>query len=139
MTRHERELHGKVAVVGVSESAVGEVGPGISTLDLIAQATLAALDQAGLKKSDADGVFTHSAFFGMPSVMMSQYLGIRPRYVDSTAIGGSSFVAHLHHAAAPIDADLCDVALIAYGSVQRSAAGGFDSIGEDGHLVRADL
>jgi len=132
MTRLERELRGKAAVVGASESDVGEVGPGISTLDLIAQATVAALDQAGLEKSDVDGVFTHSAFFGMPAIMTSQYLGIRPRYLDSTATGGSSFVAQLRHAAAAIDAGLCDVALIAYGSVQRSAGSGLITSGPTG-------
>ena len=56
--------------------------------------------------------------------MIGEYLGIRPRYTDTTAIGGSSFVAHLHHAAAAIEAGLCEVALITYGSIQRSVSGG---------------
>jgi acetyl-CoA acetyltransferase len=123
MSGDEKDLRGKVAVVGVAESALGQVGPGISPLDLIGQAVVAALDDAGLRKDEIDGLFSHSAFFGMPNVMTAQYLGIRPRYTDSTAIGGSSFVAHLHHAAAAITAGLCDVALITYGSVQRSAGG----------------
>jgi acetyl-CoA acetyltransferase len=41
-------------------------------------------------------------------------------WTDSTNIGGSSFEAHVHHAALAIDAGLCDVVLIAYGSTQRS-------------------
>jgi len=123
MRGDERDLRGRAAVVGVAESLLGEVGPGISPLDLIGQAAVAAVRQAGLRMSDIDGLFSHSAFFGMPNVMTAQYLGIRPRYTDSTAIGGSSFVAHLHHAAAAIHAGLCDCALIVYGSVQRSAGG----------------
>ncbi len=50
-------------------------------------------------------------------------LGIRPRYSDATNMGGSSFVSHLFHAAAAVEVGLCEVALIAYGSTQRSASG----------------
>jgi acetyl-CoA acetyltransferase len=50
-------------------------------------------------------------------------LGIRPRYSDATNMGGSSFVSHLFHAASAVEAGLCEVALIAYGSTQRSASG----------------
>ena len=56
----------------------------------------------------------------MSTLDFGEYLGIRPRYSDSTMIGGSSFVAHLHHAAAAIATGECDVALIAYGSTPRS-------------------
>jgi acetyl-CoA acetyltransferase len=59
----------------------------------------------------------------MPTLSVGEYLGIRPRYSDATNMGGSSFVSHLFHAASAIDAGLCEVALIAYGSTQRSASG----------------
>ena len=49
-------LRGKAAVVGVAESDLGEVGPGFTPLDLIGQATLRALDDAGLDKSEVDGL-----------------------------------------------------------------------------------
>ncbi|TFV68197.1 UNVERIFIED_ORG: thiolase [Bacillus sp. AZ43] len=129
MTSTERALRGRAAVVGVAESSLGEVGPGISTLDLIGQATVRALADAGLQKSDVDAVFGHSAFFALPALTISEYLGIRPRMTDGTAIGGSSFVAHLHHAAAAIEAGLCEVALIVYGSTQRSSSGGLMASG----------
>ncbi|HVW39992.1 MAG TPA: thiolase [Amycolatopsis sp.] len=122
MSRPEHELRGRAAVVGVAESALGEVGAGISTVDLIGQATVRALADAGLRKSDIDAIFCHSAFFSLPTVTVAEYLGIRPRFTDSTAIGGSSFVAHLRHAALAIEAGLCEVALITYGSIQRSAS-----------------
>ena len=51
---------------------------------------------------------------------LSEYLQIHPRYFDSTQIGGSSFMAHITHAMGAIEAGLCEVALIAYGSTQRS-------------------
>ncbi len=55
----------------------------------------------------------------MASLSLGEYLGIRPRYSDATNVGGSSFVAHLAHAAAAIEGGRCEVALIAYGSTQR--------------------
>ncbi|MCA1731131.1 MAG: thiolase, partial [Actinobacteria bacterium] len=116
-------LRGKAAVVGVAESELGEVGPSFTPLDLIGQATLRALDDAGLKKGDVDGLFSASAYYHMPTLSVGEYLGIRPRYSDATSMGGSSFDSHLFHAAAAIDAGLCEVALITYGSTQRSDGG----------------
>ncbi len=116
-------LRGKAAVVGVAESDLGEVGPGLTPLDLIGQAALRALDDAGLEKGDVDGLFSASAYYHMPTLSVGEYLGIRPRYADATNVGGSSFVSHLLHAAAAVEAGLCEVALIAYGSTQRSGGG----------------
>jgi acetyl-CoA acetyltransferase len=116
-------LRGRAAIVGVAESDLGEVGPGLTPLDLIGQATLRALEDAGLRKEDVDGLFSASAYYHMPTLSVGEYLGIRPRYSDATSVGGSSFVSHLFHAAAAIDAGLCEVALIAYGSTQRSGGG----------------
>ena len=116
-------LRGRAAIVGVAESDLGEVGTGFTPLDLIGQATSRALEDAGLEKQDVDGLFSASAYHHMPTLSVGEYLGIRPRYSDATSMGGSSFVSHLFHAAAAIDAGLCEVALIAYGSTQRSAGG----------------
>jgi acetyl-CoA acetyltransferase len=116
-------LRGQAAIVGVAESDLGEVGPGLTPLDLIGQATSRALEDAGLEKEDVDGLFSASAYYHMPTLSVGEYLGIRPRYSDATSMGGSSFISHLFHAAAAIDAGLCEVALIAYGSTQRSTGG----------------
>jgi hypothetical protein len=70
-------LRGKAAVVGVAESDLGEVGPGLTPLDLIGQATLRALDDAGLEKGDVDGLFSASAYYHMPTLSVGEYLGIR--------------------------------------------------------------
>src|ERR687884_144721 len=113
----------RAAIVGAAESGLGEVRPGYVPLDLIGQATSRALDDAGLKKEDVDGLFSASAYYHMPTLSVGEYLGIRPRYSDATSMGGSSFVSHLFHAAAAIDAGLCEVALITYGSTQRSQGG----------------
>jgi acetyl-CoA acetyltransferase len=111
---------GSAAIVGVAESDLGEVAAGVSPLDLMAQATLRALDDCGLKLNDIDGVFTASTQSRMPTLGLCEYLGLRPRFNDATNVGGSSFLFHLEHAHAALDAGLCQVALIAYGSTQRS-------------------
>ena len=128
MTAVGRHLRGRAAVVGVAESNLGAVGPGITDLDLIGQATARALADAGLRTSDVDALFASSSTDLVPGLNAAEYLGIRPRYADSTSAGGSSFIIHLFHAAAAIDAGLCSVALIVYGSTQRSAAGGLSSV-----------
>ena len=115
-------LRGSVAVVGVAESDLGVVAPLTSTIDLMAQATFRALEDCGLSLSDIDGVFASNTQARYAPMLLSEYLGIKPRYVDGTQIGGSSFMAHLAHATAAISSGACEVALIAYGSTQRSVS-----------------
>ena len=114
---------GKAAIVGAAESDLGEVGPGLTPLDLVGQAADRALADAGLNLGDVDGLFSASAYYSMATVSAGEYLGIRPRYSDATNMGGSSFVSHLLHAATAIDAGLCEVALVIYASTQRSGGG----------------
>ena len=120
---------GKAAIVGAAESDLGEVGPGFTPLDLIGQATERALADAGLEKSDVDGLFSASVYYQMPTLSAGEYLGIRPRSSDATMMGGSSFVSHLLHATAAIESGLCEVAVITYGSTQLSE-GGFRGVSD---------
>ena len=54
------------------------------------------------------------------SVQVGEYLGLQPRYADSSDMGGGSFEAFVHHAMLAVEAGHCDVALIGYASRQRS-------------------
>jgi acetyl-CoA acetyltransferase len=56
----------------------------------------------------------------MESIMVAEYLGIRPSYSDSTLPGGSAFEFHVEHAAAAISAGLCETALICYAETRLS-------------------
>jgi len=107
------------AIAGVAESRLGVV-PDSTVLTLQAEALVAALADAGLEKSDVDAVFSSGNWGRLPQLQLAEYLGIRPTYSDSTAVGGASFEFHLGHAAAAIQAGLCKVAAILYGSTQRS-------------------
>ncbi|RZS86668.1 acetyl-CoA acetyltransferase [Pigmentiphaga kullae] len=111
---------GSIAIVGAAESDLGKVAEGMSPADLMAQATVRALADCGLKLGDIDGLFGAASQMRNPTLQLREYLGIRPRYQDGTHIGGTSFQSHLIRAQAAIEAGLCNVALIAYGSTQRS-------------------
>ncbi|SMH28809.1 acetyl-CoA acetyltransferase [Maritimibacter sp. HL-12] len=113
---------GSVAVVGVAESDLGRVPDHTSPADLMAQAVSRALAACGLRLEDVDGLFATTSQLRMAPLALAEYLGLKPRYFDGTNIGGSSFQAHLAHAHAALDAGLCDVAVIAYGSTQRSVS-----------------
>ncbi|MGV3656198.1 MAG: acetyl-CoA acetyltransferase [Noviherbaspirillum sp.] len=108
----------RIAIVGADESDLGKV-PGKTALELQAQASRRALADAGLALRDVDGVFAHAGD-RFASLQLSEYLGITPRYVDSTNVGGMSNLLHIQHALAAISAGMCEVALIAYGSTQLS-------------------
>jgi len=115
-------MRGKTAIVGIGQEGLGEA-VGLSAYEIMAQSSLAALDDAGLKLSDVDGFFCAMMEDLLPALMAAEYLGIQPKFIDSTMVGGSSFVNYLVSASMALEAGLCDVALICYGSNQRSAAG----------------
>ena len=109
-----------VRIVGVAESDLGQVAPGTSAMDLMAQASLRALEECGLTLADVDGLFCASAEVRFGPMVLAEYLGLAPTVFDGTQVGGSSFMTHLAHARAALEAGVCNVALIAYGSTQRS-------------------
>ena len=108
----------KTAIVGVAESDLGYT-PDKTFLQLIAQATNRALSDAGLTRNDIDGFFS-AGWLTMESIMVAEYLGIKPSYSDSTLPGGSAFEFHVEHAAAAISAGLCETALICYAETRLS-------------------
>ena len=113
---------GSVAVVGAAESDLGLVAPHTSPVDLMAQATMRALDDCGLKLADVNGLFVAATQVRMGPMALAEYLRLKPKYFDGTIVGGSSFMSHVTHAQAAIEAGLCEVAVIAYGSTQRSVS-----------------
>ncbi|HVZ45954.1 MAG TPA: acetyl-CoA acetyltransferase [Ramlibacter sp.] len=119
------------AIVGVAESDLGAV-PNRTAVDLAVQGSIRALADAGLSLKDVDGVFTANLSRFSP-IQLAEHLGVRPRVLDGTMVGGCSFEMHLGHACALIEAGQCEVALIAYGSVQRSKkARKLEGFGESG-------
>jgi acetyl-CoA acetyltransferase len=123
-------LRGNIAIVGTAESDLGVVAPGMTPFDLMAQGTVRALEDCGLSLTDVDAYFAATSQSRMVSLAMCEYLGIHPKYFDSTQIGGSSFMAHVAHAQAAIAAGTCEVIVVAYGSTQRSVSRATASVRE---------
>jgi len=110
-----------IYVVGAAETPLGEVRDH-SELSMVAVAARDALGQAGMTLKDVDGVFVN--YMGEEgSIQVAEYLGIRPRYADSSDLGGGTFEAFIHHAFLAIAAGRCEVAMIAFASRQRSKRG----------------
>ncbi len=115
-----KELSNSVCIVGADES--DEIGtlPNKSQLTLHVEAVSNAVRDAGLKMSDVDGVFTagqHSP------ATIAEALGVIPRYVDGTTVGGCSFIIMVGHAMVALHHGLCDVAVVSHGESGRSGVG----------------
>jgi acetyl-CoA acetyltransferase len=108
-----------VAVVGAAETTKLGVIPDMSQIQLHADAALNAIEDAGLRPKDIDGVATA----GDSPVQIAHYLGITPTWVDGTSVGGCSFMIHVRHAAAAIEAGLAKNILITHGESGRSRVG----------------
>ncbi len=123
----------KIAIVGAALSDISRVDTK-TAYELHYQAASRALADAGLTKDDVDGYFCAGDAPGLGPMSMVEYMGLKPRHVDSTDTGGSSYVLHVGHAAEAIAAGKCKVALItlagrpraegmATGTVPRSRGG----------------
>jgi acetyl-CoA acetyltransferase len=111
-------IWGRVAVVGAYEHPA-RFAPQLTAYQIHAESARGALEDAGLGIGDVDGLFTSGV--GPIGIMsLAGHLNLNPCYLDSQAIGGSSFVSHCLHAAAAIAAGLCEVALVTYGSTAAS-------------------
>jgi acetyl-CoA acetyltransferase len=115
-----RDLSNVACIVGVDESDEMGTLPHKSQLSLHVEAVTNAVRDAGLKISDIDGIFTagqHSP------ATIGEALGITPRYVDGTTVGGCSFIIMVGHAVAALHHGLCDVAVVSHGESGRSQVG----------------
>ncbi len=110
-------LRGAAAIVGVADAAdpsgqLADFGPALE-MRIAAEA----LADAGITPDQVDGLAIAGG--AMSPLLTAQRLGIRPRWVDSTHVGGSSFELHVEHAAAALAAGLCDTVLILYANTPK--------------------
>jgi acetyl-CoA acetyltransferase len=109
-----------VAIVGAAELVSPQgVFPELSQLGLHAEAAIRAMKETGLRPADIDGV----ACAGASPTEVAWYLGITPKYVDGTAVGGCSFMIHVRHAVAAIESGLARTILITHGESGKSGIG----------------
>lgn len=115
---------GAVAIVGAFESP-RRVAPGIHPYQIHAEVIAGALADAGLSVDDVDGFATTATFppeagWQLSIAEVVEYVGLRPRWLDSTDLGGAAFVSHAGHAVAAIQSGLCDVVVVSYAAGGRS-------------------
>jgi acetyl-CoA acetyltransferase len=107
----------RVAIAGVALSDGGTVAA--TPYALHQQAAKRALDDAGLSKGDIDGLCS-TGLGSLQPIDVAEYMGLRPRWLDGTGVGGASWEVMASHAVDAIAEGRADVVLLAYGSTSRS-------------------
>ncbi|MDP6690792.1 MAG: thiolase, partial [Alphaproteobacteria bacterium] len=110
---------GKTALAGWATHGIGEA-PGQNSIDLAAGAGLKALASAGLKLDEVDALYLALPDDMLSGLSLADYYGIHPRITGNNRTGGSAFLGHALEAALALEAGLCEVALITYGSNTRT-------------------
>jgi acetyl-CoA acetyltransferase len=113
------DLRKQVAISGAAETDTLGVIPTITNLGLHAQAARNAIRDCGIDKRQIDGL----ACAVDSVVAVADYLDLQPQYVDGTSIGGSSYMIHISHAVAALQAGYCSYVLITHGESGRSWVG----------------
>ena len=115
-------LKDKYAIVGIGQSPIGKV-PELSDYGLQLTAVKNALDDAGLRKQDIDGVITHSHLLGAVRVhhqRLSERLGINTDFGVSVSSGGATSGLMVQLAIAAIEAGFCTTVLCVHGDKGRT-------------------
>lgn len=116
-------LRGKAAIVGIGELPTRRSYPGRSLEGLLAEAARLAIEDAGLRKADVDGLIVDGT--NMTPAALAEYLGMRPNFATGVSMQGATGATSVAVAASAINAGLCHTALIVMGNAREgSAAGG---------------
>ena len=111
-------LRYKAAIVGASETTeLGSI-PDKTAFQLHVDASVNAIKDCGIDKNEIDGIATT-----MSPAALAHYLGIVPKWIDNTQVGGTSFLVHVRHAAAAIASGLCETVLVAMAESGRNRVG----------------
>jgi len=134
-------LRGKVAIVGVGETEVGNL-PHLGTTDLHLKAIKAALKDAGLEKKMVDGMITcnpRAEPYLYHAQTISQYLEISPRYCSTVITGGATPLTVIHHAASAILTGMCSVVVIAMADSMASRLGRDEGVRQMSETAHAEF
>ncbi|MBJ36999.1 MAG: thiolase [Gammaproteobacteria bacterium] len=112
------------AIAGAAEAdEIGYPDEPKTALELHISAIRNVCEQTGVPIRDIEGIFSVGA-----SSEIAEHLGLRPKYIDTTSVGGCSFEIHVHHAMCAIHAGIIDIALVTHGengwSSRRLGRGG---------------
>lgn len=114
-------IRGKACIAGIYEHPLRD-GSGKTVPQLHAEVAKGALEDAGLSKDDVDAYYCAGDVPGLGGLSQAEYMGLRLRQIDSTEMGGSSYIAHVNHASQAIASGHCKVALITLAGRPRADA-----------------
>jgi acetyl-CoA C-acetyltransferase len=112
-------IKGKAYIMGAFEHPT-RLAKDKSVAQLHAESALGALQDAGLSRDDVDGYFCAGDAPGLGPLAMADYMNLKLRHLDSTEVGGCSYIAHVSHAAQAIAEGKCSIALITLAGRPRS-------------------
>jgi len=111
------ELSRAAAIIGAAEAnEIGYPSTPKTALQLHIEAIKNVSEQTGIPISKIDGIFSAGW-----TPQIAEHLGLHPKYIDATSVGGCSFEMHVHHALAAIHAGIIDIALVTHGENGWSA------------------
>src|SRR5471032_1549236 len=117
--RRPMSIKGKAYIAGIYEHPT-RLATDISLAQIHAQCAKGALEDAGLARDDVDGYFCAGDAPGLGPLSMVDYMGLKVRHIDSTDVGGSSYLIHVSHAAQAIASGKCKIALVTLAGRPRS-------------------
>ena len=105
-------INGKSYIIGVYEHPT-RMAADKTLAQLHAESARGAIEDAGITMRDIDGYFCAAGDTpGLGCLSIVDYLGLRLKHMDSTDVGGSSYLLQVGHAAEAIAAGKCSIALI---------------------------
>lgn len=118
-TKEAREVlkKNKVVIAGVGETEQGKI-PDRSSFHFLSQASKLAIEDAGIKKSDVDGLVTAFSLVEhtfMHCTTFADYFGMKPKFFSSVAVGGATAVWMVAEAAMAIASGQAEVVLCVRG------------------------
>src|SRR5688572_12892525 len=102
-------IRGETAIVGIGELPIQEFYPGRSQVGLAAEAARMAIQDAGLRKQDIDGVITAG---DVTPAQQAEYMGIRPSFAAGVTMAGASGATGVTVAAGAIKAGHANYVLV---------------------------
>ena len=107
----------KVVIAGVGETEQGKI-PNKSSFHFLSEASKLAIEDAGLKKDDVDGLVTAFSLVEhtfMHCTTFADYFGMNPKFFSSVAVGGATAVWMVAEAAMAIASGQAQVVLCVRG------------------------
>ena len=116
-------LRGRAAIVGVGLTPQGKL-PGSTNLSLQTDAFTLALADAGLGKSDIDGLLsepgTTDMHWALDYLRLGRALGINPLYTGSFAMGGATAAALVQLAAMAVTSGMATYVACCFGDAAKT-------------------